>query len=168
MAFKKIICLFLPTDKEVTVSSVFSFGPRWVFPQHSWHRCQVERPTSTLCPRITGTIWCDRQELGQAQHEPVTDYPHRISSSQYMGLKQLQMCVHTQRHLPPAHSQLLPRPVGQRCWLWGAVPIPEPSTLAELKFMSSRWVLAAGSWGPTSRIDPWTGWRCDSCHLATS
>lgn len=108
-AFKEIICLFLPIERKIAISSVFSFGSRCVFSQHSLQCSQIKRSTATtLHPRFKGIIWCEWYESCRSQHQPITDYPCYILSSQIHGIKIIaNVCTHTKRNTSNAHSSLL-------------------------------------------------------------
>lgn len=127
MPFKKIICLFLPIEREIAVSSVFSFGPHWVFSQHSSQCSQIKRPTDTAFhPRIKGIIWCERYESCQAQHQPITDYPSCILSSRIHGIKIIaNVYIHTERNISYAHSSLLVGGPGIFAVEWYMIPVIE-------------------------------------------
>lgn len=104
-AFLKIICLFLPIERNSYFFSIFLWTTLSFFPQHSFSFNQMKSSSgTTLQPRTKGIIRCERYESCQAQHQPITDYMSCILSLQIHGIKILQMCVNTQTEVYHMHT----------------------------------------------------------------
>lgn len=115
----KIICLFLPIERNSYFFSIFLWTTLSFFPKHSLSFNQMKRSSgTTLHPRTKGIIRCERYESCQARHRPITDYTSCILSLQIHGIKIIaNMCIHTNRSVSYAHSSLMVAE-GQGYLLW--------------------------------------------------